>query len=227
MPITKLTPARLKEHLRKHFFVYAVGIAICLVLTNLVWTTTAPRVPSDQSVVIYVAGPWSNVEALNPIARDIEARLAADTDIREVEFQNLLFSNPEKDYTSSMLLMTRLATREGDAFLCSGECMNALMTSGVLMPLDDLVAGGWLADYGLEPWYATVADEETGEERTILAGLRLDSVTGFSALGAFDSRDAFLAMLDYTENPQETARAMEYLLEDLAEAQNAAADGTE
>lgn len=227
MPITKLTPARLKEHLRKHFVVYAVGVVICLVLTNLLWTTTAPRVPTSQSIVIYVAAPWSNVDALEPFARDIRARLAEDTDIREVEFQNLLFTNPEQDYTSSMLLMTRLATQEGDAFLCSADCMNALLHSGVVLPLDDLVADGWLSAYGLEPWYATVADEDTGEERTLLAGLRLDSVTGLTALHAFDNQGAFLALTNYSENPEETPRAIEYLMADLAEAQNAAADGTE
>ena len=227
MPITKLTPARLKEHLRRNLIVYVVGIAVCLILTNLLWTTTSPRIPTDQSLVIYLADAWSDSSALDPIARDILERLQADTAIREVDFQSLTFSDPQKDYTSSMLLMTRLATSEGDAFLCNEKCMEALLTSGVVMPLDDLVAGGWLAEYGLEPWYATVADDETGVETTLLAGLRLDSADGLMAMNAFNNEGAFLALPNYTENLDEITRAIAYLLEDLKEAGNAGADRTE
>ena len=91
-----------------------------------------------------MADAWSSPEALDPIARDILEKLQADTDIREVEFQSLQYSDPTQDYTSAMLLMTRLAAGDCDAFLCNQDCMNALLMSGVVQPLDDLVAGGWL-----------------------------------------------------------------------------------
>lgn len=227
MPETKLTPARLREHVRKHFIVYAVGIVACLILTNLLWTTTAPRIPSNQTIVIYMADAWSNAAPLDPIAADILERLQADTDILEVDFQALQFTDPSQDYTGSMLLMTRMSTGEGDAFLCNSYCMDALVNAGVVMPLDELVEGGWLSGFDLEPWYATVVDGETGEETTFLAGLRLDSVDRLAQMGAFNNEGAFLALLDYTENTEETMRAMEYLLEDLQEAGDASADRTE
>ena len=221
MPDTKFSFAKLREHARKHLWVYIIGIAVCLVLTNLLWTTTAPRIPSDQSLVIYLADMWSDPSALDAISRDVLEKLQADTDIREVDFQSLAYGDPSQDYTSAMLLMTRLATGECDAFLCNQACMDALLQSGVVLPLDDLVAGGWLSSYGLEPWYASVADEETGEERTILAGLRLDSVDRLMELRAFNNEGAFLVLTSFDENQAETVKAMEYLLSDLTEAGDA------
>ena len=221
MPDTAFSFAKLREHLRKHFFIYVIGIAVCLLLTNLLWTTTAPRIPSNQSLFIYMADAWSSPEALDPIARDILEKLQADTDIREVEFQSLQYSDPTQDYTSAMLLMTRLAAGDCDAFLCNQDCMNALLMSGVVQPLDDLVAGGWLADYDLEPWYATVSDEETGVESTILAGLKLDTIDRLMELRAFNNEGAFLALTTFDENQAETVKAMEYLLADLTEAGDA------
>ena len=221
MPDTKFSFAKLKEHLRKSLFVYIIGIAVCLLLTNLLWTTTAPRIPSNQSLAIFMADAWSDPEALDPIARDMLEKLQADTDIREVEFQSLAYGDPSQDYTGAMLLMTRLATGECDAFLCNQECMDALLLSGVVQPLDDLVADGWLSQYDLEPWYATVADEETGVEQTILAGLRLDTVDRLMELRAFNNEGAFLALTTFDENQAETMKAMEYFLADLTEAGDA------
>lgn len=221
MPDMKLTAAKLKEHLRKYLLAYGIGIAVCMLLTNLLWTTTAPRVPANQSLAIYMADTWSDPGALDPIAADMLEKLQADTDIREVEFQSLQYGDPSQDYTSSMVLMARLSTRECDAFLCNQACMDALLLSGVVRPLDDLVADGWLADYGLEPWYATVADEETGEEQNILAGLRLDGMDRLMELRAFNNEGAFLVLTVFDENLPETRKAIEYLMADLTEAGDA------
>ena len=139
MPITKFAFAALKEHIRKYLWIYIIGVGLCLLGTNLIWTTTAPRTPMEQVVQIYLADEYSNGDALESLVPEVLARTQAeDESVLELEVLSLPFT--ENDYYSSMLLMTRLATREGDAFLCNTPCIESLAQSGVLRPLDELVA---------------------------------------------------------------------------------------
>ena len=53
MPDTRLTWSRFREHLRKYGWIYLVGIAVCLVCTNLLWTTTASRVYAPSTAQLF------------------------------------------------------------------------------------------------------------------------------------------------------------------------------
>ena len=227
MPDTSFTWPNLKEHLRKFAVVYLVVIAVCLVLTSLLWTTTQPRTPSDQVVLVYLADSYSNPEALNALAPDLLSQLQAEgSDVQSVEFEGLLFSQ-DTDYSSSMLLVTRLATGEGDAFFASQAAMDALVRSGALLDLEETVAGGWLAQYGLEPYYAEVTDPETEQTRTFLAGLKLDGVSALSQMQAFNNQGAYLALPVNGENTADAQRTLELLLKKLTEESHAESDGAE
>lgn len=226
MPDTKFSFRALREHIRKFLWVYIVGVAVCLVLTSLLWTTTRPRVPNEQNVIVYLADSYANCEVLEPVARDmLERTQAFDETLRAVEFQLLQFT--ADDYASMMLLMTRLAVGEGDAFLASQAAMDQLGRSGALEPLDDYVAAGWLEKYGLEPWYVTIDDEETGESASYLAGLRLDSVGALREMGAFNNEGAFLCVANNGGNVETAMKALEIMLEDLTEGDYAGAASTE
>ena len=218
MPDTRLTWFNIREHLRKFGWVYVVVIAVTLVAGNLLWISTAPRIPEEERVMIYLADQWSNPELLGDIAADAlqKARTEDDT-LREVVFESLLFADPESDYTGVMLLMTRLAVGEGDAFLAGPKAMEALVSSGACMPLDTYWAEGWLNDSGLEPYYATVTDEETGETTTFMAGLRLDSLSALSRREAFANEGGYLVITSNGTNLETTMKAVAYVIEDLRE----------
>ena len=217
MPDTRLTWFNIKEHFRKYIWVYVVVIVAALVTGDLLWTTTTPQLPEEQRVLIYLANPWSSVDPLAPIAEDaLNAVKQVDDTLEEVSFETLMFS--EQDYTGTMLLMTRLAAGEGDAFFAGQEAMNALATSGACLPLDEYYEKGWLADSGLEPYYATVTDEETGESATHLAGFRLDSLTALADLEAFDNQGAYLVVMSNSTNLDTTMKVLETIVDDLKEA---------
>ena len=194
MPDTKFSFRALREHIRKYFWLYIVGVAVCLVLTSLLWTTTRPRVSNEQNVIVYLADGYASCDVLEPVAKDmLEKTQAFDETLREVEFQPLLLEDVaadmlagaqavdpavkqvsfdslmynENEYTSAMLLMTRLAVGEGDAFLACQAAMDQLAHSGAIEPLDDYVAAGWLAKYGLEPYPVTLTDDEKGAKYQI------------------------------------------------------------
>ena len=216
MPDTGLNLANLREHFRRHIAVYLAGIAAMAALTGLLWTATAPRIPSSRSVLIYLVDTYADPAPLDDIAADMLARTRAfDDTLESVEFQGLMYTDPSVNYAGEMLLMTRLSLGEADAFLCCEGAMNRLVSAGAALPLDDYAAAGWLDEYGLEPWYATVEYEETGEKRTLLAGYRLDGVDALRALGAFENKGAYLAVAAASDNRDTAVRAVEVMLEDL------------
>lgn len=226
MPDTKFSFPALREHIRRYLWVYLVGIVVCLLGTNLLWTTTAPRPSIDETVSVYLADSYSNAAPLEPIARDMLAQTQAyDDTLKLVEFQSMQYT--EDDYTSSMVLLTRLAVGECDAFLASQAVMDALVSSEALEPLDDYVAAGWLAEYGLEPYYATWSDEESGESYTLLAGLRLDDVSALFDMGAFFNENAYLCVTANGGNVETTMKALEVMMKDLTEGDYAATEATE
>ena len=54
MPFKGLTWSRFKEHLRKTSPIYIVGFIVCVLLTNLIYTTTRPQTPADREVLVYL-----------------------------------------------------------------------------------------------------------------------------------------------------------------------------
>ena len=220
MPDTKFSWRALREHLRKYFWIYLIGIAVCLLGTNLLWTTTRPRASNEETVVVFMVDGYANYEPLAPIAQDmLEQTQAFDDTLKEVEFQTLMYNG--EDYSGTILLMTRLAVGEGDAFLASQSVMDALVQSQALEPLDGHVADGWLAGYDLEPYYATYTDEEEGISETFLAALKLDNYPILMEKGAFISEGGYLCVTSNGGNVDTTMKALEAMMAALTEEQNA------
>lgn len=223
MPDTKFSWRALREHLRKFLWVYLVGVALCLSLTLLLWTMTRPRATNEETVTVCLVDSYSDAEPLEDIARHmLEQTQPFDDTLKVVQFESLMYT--DQVYTSQMLLVTRLAVGECDAFLASQAAMDSLVNSEALVPLDDYVADGWLGEYGLEPYYAAPEIEEGVEGEPFLAGLRLDSVDALAQLGAFDNEGAFLCVAANGGNVETTMKALETMMSDLTEASHA---GTE
>ena len=213
MADTRLTWFNIKEHIRKFIWIYIAVIAVVLVVGNLVWISTTPRVPEDQRVLVYLADAWSDPAPLSGIAQQaLEAVRREDPSIREVAFESLMYADPEQDYTGVMLLMTRLAVGEGDVYFAGEKAAEALVNAGACLALDDDWAGGWMKDSGLEPFYAEITDEETGETRRFMAGLKLDSLTALRDLQAFDNAGACVMIADNGQNIASSMAAVEAIV---------------
>lgn len=226
MPDTTFSLPALREHLRKYLWIYLVGIAVCLIGTSLLWTTTAPRPSIEETVVVYLAGEASNPDALSDVAQDmLAAGQAFDETLKVVEFQSLQYV--ADDYNSNILLLTRLTVGEGDAFIATQAAMDALVQSQVLVPLDEYVAAGWLGDCGLEPYTVELEDEATGAREAFVAGLRVDNVTALKDRGAFYNEGAFLCVAGNGGNVETTMKVLETMMKDLTEGDDANAEAAE
>lgn len=228
MPDTRFSLAALKEHLRKYLAIYLVVIVAALFGSDLLWTTTRPQLTGPELIKIYLTTDYSNPDPLSGIAADMLAEVQrTDEAVKSVEFESLYYTDPNVDYNGGMVLMTRLAVGEGDAFLAGEMAIETLCTTGALLPMDDLAAQGWLSEYGLEPYYFTYVDEETGESGGFLAGLRLDDVDALAELGVMNNQGAVLCLADNGDPLEPTLRALEVMMKDLTEASHAGTENTQ
>ena len=131
MPLKGLTWARFKEHLRKSAAIYIVGIIVCVVLSNILYTSTRPQVPAEREVLIYLVNGYSNPDPLNDLcAQALTAMQAEDETLEEVHVESLMYTDPSQDYTSSYVLMTRMSVGDGDIYLTNRLGLEAMFNSG-------------------------------------------------------------------------------------------------
>lgn len=214
MPLTGLSWTRFKEHLRKTSPIYIVGIAICLILTNLIYTTTRPQVPDDQQVLVYLVSGYSDTEPLNSLAEQMLAYgQSVDETLEEVEFLSIQYSDPETDYTSSYVLMARMSVGDGDLYIACEQAMQYMVGSGLSLPLDEYLADGWMEGLELEPYVYT--DEETGE--SYVAALNISSADALAKVGAFDNTDAYLIVAGNGTNIDTSMQTAEFMIRTLLE----------
>ena len=230
MPLKGITWFRFKEHFRKCLPVYFVGICLCVLMTNLIFTTTRPQTPPEQTVLIYLVDTYSDSTKLDDL---LEPALAhgqeSDETLQEIRFESIQFDDPSTDYTSAMLIMTRMALGEGDIYLASQMGAEYIAMAEVAMPLDDYIAEGWLAELGGEPFVYT--NPETGE--TFTAGIDLSNVDALRQRSAFKNEGAYLLVANANEtsegNMETSMDVIEFILQQLMEetAQNAENELTE
>lgn len=224
MPITKFSWAGFKENLRKFGAIYVAGILVTLLCTNLIWTMTRPRVPDDQSVTIYLADGYSNPDALDGIAAQmLEAGKTFDETLEEVVFYSMSYSNPEEDYTSSVLMATRLSTGEADAFLCNEYAFENLTGADAVLNLEPYLESGWLEGLDVETVEVEIYDyDNTGEVRQLkdkyIGAIKLDNVNALRSLGAMENEGAYLVIACNGTNIDTTMYAVDTLMRLLMEA---------
>lgn len=224
MPLSGLSWFRLKEHFRKCAGFYIIGIVVAVLLTNLLYTTTRPQIPDEREVLIYLVDSLASAEPLDALAEDaLVYGQGVDETLEDVRFETILYNDPEQDYTSSYLLVTRMAVGDGDVYLASDIAAEYIIGAGACEPLDDYLAAGWMADCDLEP--VTVYDEETGE--TYTGGLRLDSVTALSETGSMPNEGAVLIVASNGTNIDTSLEVAEYVVERLLEGYDAPAESAE
>lgn len=225
MPHFGLSWFRLKEHFRKFIAVYIAGMVICGIMSNIFFTATEPKTPIEQEVLIYLADSYTVSGNLDGVAAEMLAYgQQTDPTLLEIDFEDLQYSDPNEDYYSSMILMTRLALNEGDAFLANKFCAEQMMMQDYYLPLDDYLANGWLEGLDLEPVEYTSL--ETGE--THIAGLRLDNVTALAdPLGAYSPGEAVLIITPVSTNLETSMNVIEHMLINMLEGNYAPAESTQ
>ena len=161
MPELQLSPRRIREHLRRRWPIYLVGIVLLCFLNNLVFTVTRPRVPERallHVMLVNVDAPDMELERLEGAL--LAAAQSAEPDVRAVELEPLQYLG-ESDAGSAILLATKFAAGGADLYLADEAGYEAMAARGFCAALD----AGALSGADL------LHDPETGEG----CALRLDA----------------------------------------------------
>lgn len=221
MPHFGFSLFRIKEHFRKFIGLYIAGFVVCAFLSNIIFASTTPRTPIEQEVLIYVADNYTVTSKLDHVAEEMLAYgQTNDETLLEIDFEDLQYANPEEDTYSAMVLATRLALCEGDAFIASSYCTDSLLMHEVFLPLDEYLANGWLEGLDVEPYVYT--NETTGE--TCIAAIKLDNVTALAELGAVNVGGATLMIMNNSTNLETTLDVLDHMVRNMLEGNYAPAE---
>lgn len=231
MPLKGLTWARFKEHLRKTSPIYVIGIIVCLLLSNIFYTTTRPQVPFEKEVLIYLVSPYSDPTPLDDLAAQAQAVMQEQDETLEwVHFESLVFNDPMEDYNSAMLLMTRMSGGDADIYLTNESGLAQMLTSGVCLALDEYLAEGWLEGIEYEPFTYTDLDYETDPPTEIsdpyIAAVKLGAIPALQDMAVIYD-ELYMVVAGNCTNLETSMETIEYLLTELTEAEDAPAPSSE
>lgn len=135
MPEGRITSIKIRDHFRRMWIFYLVGMAIVLFLNNLIFTVTRPSFSDDETLKIMLL----NVEA----QIDESALLASlqDAGIRCVETEALAGAAAD-DPTSNMLLLVKLTSGFGDIYITDSAGLAQLESRAACLDLSDVQAQG-------------------------------------------------------------------------------------
>ncbi len=136
MPETGLSPNRIREHLRKRWYLYLAGALLVCLLNNLIYTVTRPRVPERallHVMLVNVDAPDSELERLE--ATLLTAAQAAEPDVRAVELEPLQYLG-ESDAGSNILLATKFAAGGADLYIADEAGYEVMAARGFCAALD-------------------------------------------------------------------------------------------
>lgn len=161
MPETGLSPNRIREHLRKRWYLYLAGALLVCLLNNLIYTVTRPRVPERALLHVMLVNedaPDSELERLEQAL--LAAAQAAEPDVRAVELEPLQYLG-ESDAGSNILLATKFAAGGADLYIADEAGYEVMAARGFCAALDaENLPGAEL-----------LTDPETGER----CAVRLDA----------------------------------------------------
>lgn len=218
MPLTGLSWARIREHLRKTAPIYIVGVIIMIFVSDILFTSTRPQIPDDQEVLVYLVDSYSQPSLLDSLCADALAYAQSTDDmLLSVRAESIPYNDPEKDYTSAVVLVARMALGDGDAYFANATALEAIAANGGCYPLDEWLDAGWLEELGLERWTYTETDEASGTEKTYTAALSLDKIDALRDNGIFENRGAYLVIASNGGNIATTRETVTYMLTQLAE----------
>lgn len=224
MPHKGFSWFQLKEHIRKYYFIYIIGFIACGMLSSMLYSSTAPRIPYEQEILLYLVDGYTSTEPLEKMEEQMLAYgQSIDETLQTVHFESILYNDPETDYNSNILLMARMALGDADVYLANSIGAEYICRAEAYLPLEDYLEAGWMEGLDLEPVYHT--SEETGETR--ICSLSLDNVTALDEINAMFNDGAELIIAGNCSNIETTLEVTEYFIRELLEGNYAPAQSTE
>lgn len=200
---TPLTKERLRNHLTYSSWKYVL-LVICAVFGwSLIYTMTAPQVPQDKRIDVYLLSYSTETELSDAFIQPIGAAV-----VPEMESVSSVVLFPDETY-SSMQLTAYFAAGDGDIYFLPETYFKSFASGGTFLPLEDLVANGAIdvGDVDLTKGYVTYVDSYDENMRPIIGdqhlyGIPLDSFYGYIEGMNMDNRGMYAVITANNQNDE-------------------------
>jgi len=213
---TPITRERIRHHLTYCGWMYILLIIAASFGWNLIYTTTAPRVPADEQIVFYVTAAANSDQ---PLAQFMEkTHQEVFPELQKVEHITILGSTA-RDMAGNMQLHTYLYAQQGDVYLLKREDFRSYAGPAVSLDLESYVNDGTLKipeGMNINKGYITLgADfEEMAGERH-LYGIPCAQLPGFETKLGIDPTDKYLMVTSYGGNRDNTLKFVQHLIDEM------------
>lgn len=198
---TPLNKDRVRNHLTYSSWKYLLLVVCAIFGWSLIYTVTAPRVPEDKRIDLYVLSYSADQEKINafilPIAQEVTPEMESVSSVGMV---------PDSTY-GAMQLTAYFAAGDGDIYFLDENYFKSFASNGVFLPLEDLVADGTIAvsDVELSKGYVTYIESYDSEMRPVvgdqhLYGIPLDSFYGYMDGMGVDNRGLYAVIAANNKN---------------------------
>ena len=212
---TPLNMKTLKNHLHYSWWKYALMAVLCVLFWDLFFTMTAPRVPEDKKVEVYVYG-YGESEPFSAYLESIRTQ-----DMPDMEEISCVYTAPD-DTNGLMVLYTHIAAGEGDLFLLPRDNFQTYAGDGLFVALDEVDGIMEMCEEaGINLERGWRKNRETGERH--LYGI---PANGFKVLPDFvySSHNLFLSIRVMNGNEEGAETLLKLFLQSFLPDANASTD---
>ena len=210
MPDTRITRERLKNHWVYSSWKYLLMVVIFVAGWNLTYSVTEYKPPREKRLEMYVLAQAYNDENVRALAAEMAPEFVGEEegDMEALNFYTMSYGGSEDTY-GPQLLMTRLASFEGDIYLVDEETMASFVSQELATPLDDYIASGALHVDGIDLETGTRAEPagEDEEGNTIYSSERhvyalpAQQLYGMLENELVDNRGMYFVVMSYSDMP--------------------------
>ncbi len=175
MPDTRITKERLKNHWMYSSWKYLLMIVIFVAGWNLTYSITEYQPPREKRLEVYFLSTSYVEENITALEEELSPLFVgeAEGDMEELNFYVVNYGSDDDVY-GPQLLMTRLASHEGDIYMVDEATFASFVAQELATPLDEYIASGALDVTGQDLETVTRAEPAGQDEdgNTIYSGER-------------------------------------------------------
>lgn len=239
----KLTKAKLVWHLKYEYWKYICAILIVAIGCHMTVLLTRPRVPDEQQLNVYYAGPSEAYDQVIMFGEEIKS---AFPQLQEVNVNVILYSGAN-DFRGHQQGGIYLGAGMGDVYIVHQDFFNSFASSSqqdFWKPLNDAIDSGQIAlpegldldkghvganavlemglsldeateqqKAGKEPDETTLSPGIPAFEEDTVRGIPLDSLTGLKAAAGIDPADMVVVIPYFAEKDEMVYEFISYLFE--------------
>lgn len=206
MAQTRITKRWLKTHWTYSWWKYLLLVCLCIMGVNILFTTTAYRVPDEKKIELYVTNFYVDQTAMKADLEPLFFQRHPEQEELTVVNINLAMDDP---YVR-MQFSTYIGAQQGDVLL---------LTKAELLSLAGDEADNFLLD--LTPYMESGALDPLDAEQLVLPAedgtmgvyaIAADSLGGLGAFGN-DPSDSYLCVTGYCGNEETAVSVLDMLIE--------------